>query len=83
MWRQGDQGSRETIGGRMLSALKKFVTSTTSGSTVVESYDKSPYPVEISPTGAVSVDPHTLVNSEQAQRQVAAVRELHSLDKKK
>ena len=68
----------------MLSALKKFVTATTSGSTTVQSYDESPYPVEISSTGAVSVDPKMLVDSQQAQRQVAAVRELHSaLEKKK
>ncbi len=87
MWRQGEQAGEvsrhETMGKKMSSALKKFVTATTSGSTMVDSYDKSPYPVEISSNGSVAVDPKTLVSSEQAKRQIAAVRELHSVAGKK
>jgi hypothetical protein len=60
------------MGAKMTSVLKKFIT----GNTVVKSYDQSPYPVEISPEGAVAVDAQKLVDSEPAKRQIAAVREL-------
>jgi len=64
----------------MTEVMKRIlaaVTNVTSGSTTVRSYDKSTYPVQISPNGSVGVDPSALVNSEEAQRQIGAVRELH------
>lgn len=61
----------------MTSTLKKFFLTAVSSGSTVKSYDQSPYPVEISEHGSVSVDPRAIVSTESAKQQIEAVRELH------
>lgn len=81
---EGPATSRGRIGRRMSSVLKKLMaTAARSSTSVVKSYDDSPYPVEISQDGSVAVDPNKLVDSQEARRHIAAVRELHTLLEKR
>ncbi len=60
----------------MTSTIKRIWMNVTSGNRIVESYNKSAYPVQISPNGSLSVRPENLVNSTEARRQIHAVEEL-------
>jgi hypothetical protein len=69
----GMRTSKFSAGERMTDAIKKFFTS---GTRTVSSYDKSPYPVEISPSGSVAVDPKTLLKTKVVQDHIKAVGEI-------
>ena len=81
MWHRTDKSKvakNRPLGERMKATLKNlFLSAVSSSSTVVNSYDESPYPVEISADGSVAVDPNAVIKTDSAKRQIAAVRQLH------